>query len=197
MSLPNRIWTAITPFGAFDLMGLGQTEEQVKQLFIHTATSISNKVRALLDDSFEQSHNLDNIMETLDRIKELCHDELGDLPTMNVLGALWASLVSPDEYETFKSHTTLLQDLFEFYTGASTVVEQTTGALNRIEAELNEFRDEYAMPGLILKDYPIEVIIELLRKAGQRLEDGGKALEFLEGGETQEKPIPATAYLSQ
>lgn len=61
-------------------------------------------------------------------------------------------------------------------------MEETVAALNRIEAELGEFRDDYATPGLILKDHPLEVIVELLRKSGQRLETGKQKLEFIEEG---------------
>ena len=178
----GQVLLGLSPFAAFTPSGLDQSEERVKHLFIHTADSISNKVQVLIEESFELGHNLDAIQETLDRIKELTIDEIGDLPRANILNALWIHLARPDDHEQQKSHTNLLADMGEFYKRSSFVVEETVAALNRIEAEMGEFRDDYATPGLILKDHPLEVIVELLRKSGQRLEAGKQQLEFIEGG---------------
>jgi hypothetical protein len=180
LTLSHRILSAISPFGAWGLLNVGHTEDEVKHVFRVTATKISQQVERLLEDAFEQFHNLDNINVVLDRIKELCQEELGDIPATNVLGALWDILARPDDWERYKSHRTLLEDITKFYKSASYVVEHTTAALNRMEAELEEFRDDFAMPGLILKDYPLEVIIEMLRKAGQRIEAGELKLKHVE-----------------
>ena len=102
---------------------------------------------------------------------------------MAVLGALWTRLARPDDYEEHKSHTSLLTDMTEFYEKSSYVMQETIAALNHVEAELSEFRDDFATPGLILKDNPLEVIIALLRKSGQRLEAGKTKLERIEEGE--------------
>lgn len=48
-------------------------------------------------------------------------------------------------------------------------MQETTAALNNVEAELTKFRDEFATPGLILSDTP-EIIVALLRRSGRRLE---------------------------
>ena len=177
--LPDRIFSAIQPFGAWDLVAGGRTEEEVKILFMTTATRMSEKVGSLLQDSFEQFHNLENINAALDRIKELCQEEFGDIPAMNVLSTLWKSLARPNDYEEYKSHLTLLQDMTQLYDNARHVVIHTTAALNRMEAEINEFRDDFATPGLILRDYPLEVIIVMLRKAAQRLEAGSNNVEYI------------------
>lgn len=172
----------LNPLAAFNPSVADQSEGRVKHLFIDTANRISDKVKVLIDDSFDLGHGLDVIQETLDRIKELALDEIGDLPRADILRELWDRLARPDDYEEEKSHTTLLTDMTDFYSRSSFVMKETVAALNRIEAELSEFRDDYATPGLILKDYPLEVIIELLRKSGQRLEVGKQKLEFIEEG---------------
>lgn len=70
----------------------------------------------------------------------------------------------------------------EYYRSSSSVMKETTAALNRVEAELNEFRDDYATPGLIFQEEPLEVTIAMLRKSGQRLEAGKMRLESIEQG---------------
>ena len=66
-------------------------------------------------------------------------------------------------------------------------MEKTVAALNHIEAELSEFRDDYATPGLILKEHPLEAIIALPRKSGQRLQPSKQKLEFIEEGGARPK----------
>jgi len=173
---------AIRPFAALDLVRAGETEAQVKQVFITTTIRISAKVKLLIDEAFELSHGLDTIQETLDSIKEITAEELGDLPGMDVLGAIWLQLTQPNEHAEYQSHTTLLKDMTSFYDECTEVMKVTTGALNRVEAELGELRDDFAAPGLILKDYPIEVIISLLRRSIDRLEIGRLNLEQVEQG---------------
>ena len=181
-TLSSRLTSALNPFAAFSLTDADYTEEQVKQVFINMATRISGKVKLLLDDSFDLDHSLNRIQESLDRIQELSVDEVGDLPQMDVLGALWSRLARPDDHAQHLSHTSLLQDLSGFYKSSSNVMRETTAALNHIEAELGEFRDDFATPGLILKDEPLEVVLALLRTAGQRLEAGKTKLERIEEG---------------
>ncbi|KAF2238265.1 hypothetical protein EV356DRAFT_507360 [Viridothelium virens] len=181
-TISTRAMAYINPFAVLDFANPNHSEEQVKRIFISTAAKISDKVKTLLDDSFELNHDFDEIQETLDRIRELVSDEIGDLPRMNVLAALWARLARPDDYEKHKSHTSLLTHLANFYESSSEVMQETTVALNRVEAELTEFRDDFATPGLTLQDYPLEVSIELLRKSGQRLESGRTRLEDIEEG---------------
>ncbi|KAL9097932.1 MAG: hypothetical protein Q9165_000258 [Trypethelium subeluteriae] len=181
-TISMRAMAYINPLAVLNFAGPNHSEEQVKRIFISTAAKISGKVKTLLDDSFELNHNFDQIQETLDRIRELVSDEFGDLPRMNVLGALWARLARPDDYEKHKSHTSLLTHLANFYESSSEVMQETTATLNRVEAELTEFRDDFATPGLTLQDYPLEVSIELLRKSGQRLESGRRRLEDIEEG---------------
>jgi hypothetical protein len=187
-ALVRRAISAISPFAAFALANADSSEEQVKHLFIITAARISDKVKLLIDDSFDLTHKLDTIQETLDQIKELSINEIGDLPRMDVLGALWTRLACADDYEQHKSHTSLLTDMTDFYESSSSVMKETTEALNRVEAELSEFRDDFATPGLILKDHPLEVAIALLRKSGQRLEARKRKLEHIEeGGERPQR----------
>ena len=188
-TLTSRLTWALSPFAAFSLTD-ADTEEQVKQVFINMATRISGRVKLLLDDSFDLDHSLDRIQESLDRIQELSVDEVGDLPQMDVLGALWSQLTRPDDHAQYLSHTSLLQDLSGFYKSSSNVMKETTAALNHIEAELGEFRDDFATPGLTLKDEPLEVVLALLRTAGQRLEAGKTKLERIEeGGRPQREKL--------
>lgn len=197
-TLSSRLKSALSPVSAFSVAVTD--EEQVKKVFIDTATRISGKVKLLLDEAFYLGHNLDSIQETLERIGELSIDEVGDLPQMHVLGALWSRLARPDDHAQHQSHTSLLTDLSEFYTKSSNVMKETIGALNHIEAELGEFRDDYATPGLILKDEPLEIVLALLRQSGQRLETGRNRLQYIEdGGRPQQKKqldaSPRTATL--
>ena len=152
----------------------------MKHLLIYTADKISNKVRVLIEDSYQLDHSLEKIQSTLDGMKELVAAELGDLPRTHILKALWNHLARSDDYEQLKSHTTLLEDMTEFYKRSSSVMKETVAALNHIEAELSEFRDDYTTPVLILINDPLEVIIELLKKSGQRLETGWQKLESIE-----------------
>ena len=181
-SLPGRVFSAISPFAAWHLLSPTETEERVKEVFITTATRISTKVNVLIGDSFELAHDLDSVEETLDHIKEITTDELGDLPRHFVLGALWLSLVRPDDHHEYQSHKTLLEDMCRFYDSSSRVVQETVAALNHVEAELGEFRDDFATPGLTLNEYPLEVIVKLLRMSAERLERGKKDLDRIEGG---------------
>ena len=159
--LTRQMISLLNPFAVFQRSSRDQTEVGVKRTLIFTAEKISNKVQMLIDDSFELGHGLDTIQETLDRIKELTLDELGDLPRASILAALYNRVTHSDDYRQEQSHTTLLDDMTEFYNRSSFVMEETVAALNRIEAELTKFRDDYVTPGLILKDYPLEVIVEL------------------------------------
>ena len=73
------------------------------------------------------------------------------------------------------------------------MMKETTAALNRMEAELNEFRDDVVTPGLILKDESLKVIIALLRNSGQRLKAGKAKFEHIEEGQwPQRDNIPTT-----
>ena len=181
-----RMLSAISPLGAFGLSNAGHKEDKVKNLCVTTATRISDRAKILLEVSHDLNYGLNSIQEILDRIKELAVDEIGDLPRMDVLSELWTRLARKDDHEQLKSHTALLKDMTDFYQRSSYVMRETTGALLRVEAELNEFRDDFATPVLILKDHPLEVIISLLRNSGQRLEAGRKRLESIaEGGRPQ------------
>ena len=180
LALPWRALSAIRPLAALDLARQTPTEGELKHLFITTATRISGKVKILIDNSFELGHDIDKIQEVLDRIKELAVDEIGDLPREDVLGALWAQLTRPDDHELLRSHKRLLTDISDFYQSSSSVMRETTGALNRVEAELEEFREDFATAGLLPNEYPLEVIMALFKKSAERLEAGRKGLEFVE-----------------
>jgi hypothetical protein len=69
-------------------------------------------------------------------------------------------------------------------------VKETIAALSHVEAELSEFRDEFATSGLILKDYSLEVIIALLKDSGERLEGRKRELEHFEGKRPPRNYIP-------
>lgn len=171
------------PFAAFHPSFAGATEQQLKDIFISTATRTSQKVQLLLSESFNINHGLDQIQETLDRIKELTLEELGDLPPMQMLAAIWGYCQDTNDYKAHHSHSKLLTDMARFYQMSATVMKETYDGLNRVDAELEEFRDDFATPGLVLKDEPLEITIALLRKSAERLEAGRKKLERVEDGE--------------
>ena len=181
-TLSSRIILAISPFAAFSIANKDYIEEQVKHIFIVTAARISDKVKLLIDDSFDLARNLNIIQEILDRIKELAVDEIGDVPQRDILSALWTRLARADDNEQHKSHTSMLTDMTEFYEKSSYVMRETAAALNRVKTEMSGFRDDLSAPGLILKENPLEVIIALLRKSGQLLEVGKTKLEQIEEG---------------
>lgn len=181
-ALPGQILSAaLYPFAAFDLAKkAGGTEEQVKHLCITTALRISDKVNLLIEYSMGLTHKLGLIQDTLDHINKLAAEELGDFPPLDVLSELWTRLARADDYEWFKSHRSLLAHMTGFYESSSNVMKETIAALNRVEAELKEFRDEFATPGATMKDYPLEVLIALLRNSGRRLQVGKRGLERVE-----------------
>ncbi|KAK3988502.1 hypothetical protein QBC44DRAFT_329157 [Cladorrhinum sp. PSN332] len=197
LTISGRALSAIRPFGAFDRRG--STEERVKDIFLVTAERIGDKVKLLIQESFHLSHSLESIHETLDSIKEIAVGELGDLPQQNVLSALWMLLARPDDHAKLKSHKTLLVDMTEFYKNSSSVMEKTSAALNRIDAELGEFRDDFATPGLILRNNSLGVIIDMLRMSAARLEAGNLNLRRIEeGGRPQRlggEPITAATVV--
>lgn len=194
LTISGRVLSAIRPLSAFDRRS--NTEERVKEIFLLTASRIGDKVNLLIQESFHLSHNLESIHGTLDAIKEIAVGELGDLPQHTVLSALWTLLARPDDHARLKSHKTLLADMTKFYDNSSSVVQKTTAALHRIDAELGEFRDDFATPGLILKDNSLGVIIDMLMLSAARLEAGNLNLRRIEeGGRPQRlggEPITAT-----
>ncbi|KAK4169661.1 hypothetical protein QBC43DRAFT_306494 [Cladorrhinum sp. PSN259] len=173
----------ILPKWALSVIHGGDTEQQAKDVFILTATQIGDKVRFLIEESFHLSSSLDAIHETLDSIKEIAVGELGGLPlNNNVLSELWSLLARPDDHARLKSHEKLLVDMTHFYKDSSSVMEKTTVALNQIDADLGGFRDDFATPELVLQDYPLEIIISMLRLSAERLEAGNLNLRRIEEG---------------
>ena len=145
-------------------------EKKVRDVFITTANGISGKLHSLASDCFNLGHRGENIQRALDRIKELAISDLDGLPQMAPLGALWKKVANPDGYQQYQSHSALLNSLNGMYKNASYVMEQTGSALNTVEAEMKEFRDDFATPGLIMQDFPIKLIVEQFQKASLRLE---------------------------
>lgn len=191
-TLQQKAISFLNPLSAFQLPSAAQIETELKHIFLSTSTRIADKVKLLIDDCFDLDHGLDKIQETLDRLKELAVDEVGDLPKMDVLRALWIRLAHADDYIQYKSHETLLTDVTDFYKRSSEVMQETFIALNRMEAELLEFRDDFATPGLVLKEQPLELTIELLRKAVHRLESGKIRFDSMEAGKgAQRHGLPA------
>jgi hypothetical protein len=85
---------------------------------------------AMTNDSRELVKSLDKIQGSLLRLKALAVGEVGDLPEMDVLRALWSRLARPDDYGRFKSHETLLTDIMGFYKTSSYVIRETVATLN-------------------------------------------------------------------
>ena len=100
--LPQRLVSFLHPLSAFELADAAQTEENLKQVFLSTSTRIGGKVKIFLEASFELDRGLSEIQEILDRLKELAVDEVGDLPQMDVLRALWNRLARKDDYSRYK-----------------------------------------------------------------------------------------------
>lgn len=100
----------------------------------------------MTNDSRELDKSLDKIQGSLLRLKALAVGEVGDLPEMDVLRALWSRLARPDHYGRFKSNETLLTDIMDFYKTSSYVIRETVATLNQMEAELEEFHDDLADP---------------------------------------------------
>ena len=190
-TLPQKMVSFLHPLSAFELSGAAQTEEDVKDVFLSTSTRIGDKVKILLQVSLELGHGLSKIQEILDRLQELAVDEVGDLPQMDVLRALWTRLARKDDYSLFKVHETLLTDITDLYKTSLDLIQETVAALNRMKAELNEFRDDLATPGLTLQEQPLEITIELFRKSALRLDSGRSRLENAKLGEyTQRLDLP-------
>ena len=180
--LPDLI-SAILSIAGFGHANVAPTKEQITRLFITTATKIGSKVDSLIGASLDLEQKLFVIQEKLDLINGLVIDEIGDLPRMNTLGALWSRLAHPGDYEGLKSHSSLLMNITRLYTNSSSLLKATTAALNCVEAELKESREDLTAPGWSLLDQPLEVIITLLRKSGQRLEAGKRKLLHTEDEE--------------
>lgn len=190
--LPDLI-SAILSFAGFGHANAVPTKEQITRLFLTTAIKISSEVKSLIDASLDLEQKLAVIQGNLDRINELVIDEIGDLPRMNILGALWSRLAHANDYEGLKSHSSLLTNVIRLYTSSSLLLKATTAALNCVEAEPKEIRDDFTAPGWILLDQPLEVITTLLRNSGQRLEPGKrKLLPFEDGEGPQQNDNPKT-----
>ena len=186
--------SVFSPLAAFRIGDADYTEEQAKHVCIDTATRISEIVKALLNDAFSLDHSLQKISQSLEHISGLSQNERDEIPEKDVLSALWSHLTRPDAYVQYKSHDLLLKDLAGYFKSAETVLKHTMAALLRIEGELTEIRDDYATPGLTMKDEPLEIVVASLRKAGQRLEEGKTHLEKIEGGgRPQIKGLPSAS----
>jgi len=98
---------------------------------------------------------------------------------MSVLAALWTRLAHPDNYAQYNSHKDFLTDLENFYKRARDVMQVTMVSLNRVESELEELCAEYATPALILSEYPLEVILDMMQRNIHSFENGRKSMDSL------------------
>lgn len=149
----------------------------MKKEFLYITLRMAKELEPLNREAFDLYSSLEVIQMTLDRIAELSLDEFGDLPRMELLAALWTQLAHADDYAEYQSHKKLLEDLMAFYNAAGETMKNTISALNRVDAELDEFRDAHAKPGLVLKDYPIELTIGMLRSSIRRLQQGRETMD--------------------
>ena len=188
----------IDPFavlGPLDTDLSEKDEKKLRDVFITTANGISGKLHSLANGCFDLGHWGENIQQALDRIKELTINDLHDLPQTSVLDSLWEIVAKSDRYQQYQSHSTLLNSLNVMYKKASYVMEQTGSAINTVEAEMKEFRDDFATPGLIMQDFPIELIVEQFQKSSQRLEAGLAMFRRIEVGEMKQGSSTRTATL--
>lgn len=180
-SLLSRVFLALNPFGAFALTTAEQIEKEVKQVFIDTATKIIGKAEMLIKESDGLEEGLTVIQSNLDKLREVSVDETGSLPnTGNALSALWLRLARSDDWPRHKRHAVLLADVDVLYKQSSHVVQITSATLNRLVAELIEFREQFEKPGKTLGDLPINLTIEVFRDSLRRVEAGNKALRAVE-----------------
>ncbi|KAK0652638.1 hypothetical protein B0T16DRAFT_454987 [Cercophora newfieldiana] len=147
-------------------------EEQVKQVLLYTTTKVSDTVKVLIKDSSDLAHKLNTIQDTLGHLREVATDEFGKLGRLGVLAELWVRVADPGDAEQFKAHGERLNDMVALYSAALTVMEETGKVLNDIEGQLNEVRDDMVTPGLVMKEYSLESVIQLLRRCAERLDDG-------------------------
>lgn len=196
--LLDFIRTFTDPFavlGPLDKDLSGKDEKEIKDVFIITANGIGGKIHSITNDCFDLGHMAENIQQTLDRIKGLAINDFDDTPQMSSLGALWTSVAQRDKYQQYQSHSALLTSLTGMYKNASYVMEETVAALNTLEAEMNEYRDDFATPGLIMQDFPIRLIVEQFQKSSQRLEAGLAKFGRIEAGERPQGSSTRTATL--
>lgn len=180
-SRAQAVFHALNPLSPFQSEKF-LSEDDLKSVFLRTTTRIVTEIHPLSREAFELHDQLEIIQANLDQIQQLAVDEVGDLPRMDVLAALWTQLARADDYAQYKSHKDLLADLTQFYKDASDVMKQTISALHIAEAELDAFRDEYATPGLVLKDDPLDMIISQLRGSIKRLGHGRRVMDGMEIG---------------
>lgn len=181
-ALPERVLSLMNPKSAFDHLSANETETEVRKVLIQHTTKIADKVKLLIEDSFNLFHQLDVIQEILDRINEIAGDEKKNLPRHRVLSTLWQRVAHPDDHEKFMKQVAVLENLSDFYKRSSDVMRETTASLNHIEAELDVFRDDFATPGLLMADLPLDVVVNLLRLSADRLEAGNSGLRRIEEG---------------
>lgn len=179
-SLPGAIVKMLNPVSAFRVSTNGFSDEELKEIFLKSTSRIATEIHPLIAEAFELRELLDVIQTNLDRIQELTHDELGDLPRKEVLALLWSQLARADEYAQYKNHKQLLGDLTKFYQDAGEVMKVTGYALDRSEVELETFRDEFSAPSLVMREDPLEVIIARLRSSTKRLEAGRRVMDGVE-----------------
>ena len=174
--MPEQVANAVSPRSAFQSDNI-LSENDLKAVFLRTTTRIVSELQPLSRQAYDLHENLEIIQANLDQIRQLTVEEIGEHPQMDVLAALWQQLSRADDYHEYKTHNELLADLQGFYKDASAVIKETILALHVAEAEMDTFRDEYATPGLVLKDDPLEVIIGQLRGSIKRLEHGRKVMD--------------------
>ena len=179
--LSSVAFTILNPVSAFRSDTNGLSTEQLKTVFLTSTSRIAFELQPLISEAFELRTALDTIQGNLDMIQELAVDEMGDLPRMDILERLWTRLARADDYAQYQSHKELLRDLMVFYRNAGEVMKVTGYALDRADHELGEFRDEFAAPGLTMKDEPPELVVGRMRSSIRRLQSGRQAMDGIEG----------------
>ena len=174
-SLPQNVLHALNPLSAFS--SPVPSEEKAKKDLLWTATQIAEQLEPVTVDAFQLYDLFQKIDANLDRIQELSFGELGDLPRMDILASLWAQLARADDYEQHKSKAKLLGDLMMFYKSAREGIEKAIVGLNIVDAEVKEFRDDYARPGLVFKEYSLELLVSMLSNSAKRLDVGRRRMD--------------------
>ncbi|MCJ1394381.1 hypothetical protein MMC18_007259 [Xylographa bjoerkii] len=171
------------PFSALRSTGEALIEEELKEVILTITSQLAGRLPSYITDAWELHGLFKGIQVVLDRIRKLAIDEMGNLPRISVLASLWDQLARADEYTKHRSHKELLEDLTGFYESLGKKTVETISALERIASELHEFCDEYASVKLVLKDFPLSVIMSTIRRSAERLELAGRMLERIEHGE--------------
>ncbi|KAK4039086.1 hypothetical protein C8A01DRAFT_36989 [Parachaetomium inaequale] len=174
--LAGRVIAAVHPLAGLAAYDPGPAE--VKKLIRSTTDYLAERVELLLADAAALSFELRYIRELLGSIQKLTKEETGNLPAHGPLEALWSLLGRPSESVWMrKPHKKLLTDITRLYEKATAIVQDVTGTLMQVRAELKQFKTERINQIVLLEEHPFDAIAAKIRSSMQRLEASKKNLD--------------------